>query len=278
MLLNERSKFLIAKARCCGLLRPKETSQQRAQFASYCPPVMEPYEVLREAVRESGMQRKTVAARAGMTQSKLTKLLNGYQELTVRDFIAIARAISRDPSHLISDKDVSVELSELHAAHRSAQDTERTLAALLSKTPASRGTGALLLPKPRRSPMARPIRAAASSNVELLSEQEATTVRIPRDARARGARRVARVVGDSMEGPGGFRDGELVFLKPTQSRRTATGKVVVCRLDDAIFLKQLTGTGRRATLVSINPAHDPIEIDDANRVEIYGVVVWPSAM
>jgi len=236
---------------------------------------MDVIERLREAVKESGFQRKKVAERAGMKPAKLTKVLGGRQAVTVGDFIAIARAIDRDPSHLISDKDVVVELGELQSAHRAAQETERILATLLPKTGAFRTPGAALLPKPKPPQTARPIRAAASSNVELLPEFEAKKVRIPRDASARGAKLVARAIGDSMQGPGGFRDGELVFLKPTRSRRTATGKIVVCRLDDAIYLKQLTGTGRGATLVSINRAHDPIEVNDANRIQIYGVVVWP---
>ncbi|HEX8618615.1 MAG TPA: LexA family transcriptional regulator [Thermoanaerobaculia bacterium] len=236
---------------------------------------MDVIERLREAVKESGYQRKKVAERAGMKPAKLTKILSGRQAVTVGDFIAIARAIDRDPSHLISDKDVVVELGQMQSAHRAAQEVERILASLLPK-PAFRGAGASFLPK--RKPMVRPIRAAASSNVELLPESEAKTVRVPRDASVRGAKLVARVIGDSMDGAGGFRDGQLVFLRPTQSRRTATGKIVVCRLDDAIYLKQLTGTGRSVTLVSINPTHDPIVVDEANRIEIYGIVVWPATL
>lgn len=239
---------------------------------------MDVIERLREAVKESGFQRKKVAERAGMKAAKLTKILTGRQAVKVADFIAIARAIDRDPSHLISDKDVVVELGHLQSAHRAAEETERILASLLPKTVAFHTPGAPLLPKPKRPRMARPIRAAASSNVELLPESEAKMVRIPRDASGRGAKLVARAIGDSMEGPGGFHDGQLVFLRPTRSRRMATGKIVVCRLDDAIYLKQLTGTGRGAMLVSINRAHEPIEVDDANRIEIYGIVVWPSTL
>ncbi|HEX9983930.1 MAG TPA: LexA family transcriptional regulator [Thermoanaerobaculia bacterium] len=239
---------------------------------------MDVIERLRHAVKESGFQRKKVAERAGMKAAKLTKILSGRQAVTVGDFIAIARAIDRDPSHLISEKDVVVELGELQSAHRAAQDIERILSSLLPKPAASRVAGAPLLPKRKAAAMVRPIRAAASSNVELLAEAEAKKVRIPRDAHARGASLVARAIGDSMEGPGGIRDRQLVFLRPTRSRRTATGKIVVCRVDDAIYLKQLTGTGRGATLVSINRAHEPIEIDDANRMQIYGIVVWPATL
>lgn len=239
---------------------------------------MDVIERLREAVKESGFQRKKVAERAGMKPAKLTKILSGRQAVTVGDFIAIARAIDRDPSHLISDKDVVVELGELQSAHRAALEIERTLASLLPKAAPFRTPGAPLLPKRKRPETARPIGAAASSNVELLAEVEAKKVRIPRDAGARGAKLVARAIGDSMEGPGGFRNGELVFLRPTRSRRMATGKIVVCSVDDAVYLKQLTGTGRSATLVSINRDHEPIEIDDANRIHIHGIVVWPSAL
>jgi repressor LexA len=257
------------------LLLPKQSLQHFAPTRSYRALVMDVIERLREAVRESGFLQKKVAQRAGMKPAKLTKILNGRQAVTVGDFIAIAHAVDRDPSHLISDKDVVVDLGQLQSAHRAAQETERSLASLLPKIATFRRAGAPLLPKPKPAQAARPIRAAASSNVELLPETEAKKVRIPRDASARGARLVARAIGDSMEGRGGIRDGELVFLKPTRSRRAATGQIVVCRLDDAIYLKQLTGTGRAATLVSINPAHDPIDVDDANRIQIYGIVVWP---
>ena len=126
-----------------------------------------------------------------------------------------------------------VELEALQPAHRAVQDSERILASLVPKPATYRPGGAPLIPKPWSRATARPIRAAASSNVGLLPELEAKKVSIPRDARTRGAELVARAIGDSMEGPNGFRDRQLVFFKPTKSRRMATGKIVVCRLDDA---------------------------------------------
>lgn len=102
---------------------------------------MDVIERLREAVKESGYQRKKVAERAGMKPAKLTKILSGRQAVTVGDFMAIAQAIDRDPSHLISDKDVVVELGALQSAHRAAQEIERILDSLLPKPAAFRIAG-----------------------------------------------------------------------------------------------------------------------------------------
>jgi SOS-response transcriptional repressor LexA len=233
-------------------------------------------ERLLAVVKESGLRRKKVAHDAGMRPGKLSKILNGHQAPTVSDFIAIARAVGRDPAHLLSEKDVVVGLDTLRAAHTAVQMVEQSLRAMIPQAPRGRFAGAPLLPKPKRHAAGAPIRAAANSNAELLAEVEEKKVAIPREAQNRGAKRVARAIGNSMEGPNGIRDGQLVFFRPTRSRRTATGQVVVCSVGEAVYIKRLEGTGRSATLHSINPDHGPVEVADANDIRIHGVVVHPA--
>jgi hypothetical protein len=157
-------------------------------------------------------------------------------------------------------QDVVVGVDTLRAAHTAVQMVEQSLRAMIPQPPPGRAVGAPLLPKPKRRAAVAPIRAAANSNAELLPKIDARKVAIPREAQNRGAKRVARAIGNSMEGPDGIRDGQLVFFRSARSRRTATGRVVVCSV----------------MLHSSNPDHDPIEVVDANYIRIHGVVVHPS--
>jgi SOS-response transcriptional repressor LexA len=118
-----------------------------------------------------------------------------------------------------------------------------------------------------------PLRAAANSNVELFPNVEEKRVTIPRDPWNRGARRIARAVGDSMSGADGIDDGELVYLRPTRDSRKANGHIVVCSVGDAVYLKVLEIVGRRVRLLSINVAFVAIEVDRPEDLRVVGIVV-----
>jgi transcriptional regulator with XRE-family HTH domain len=229
---------------------------------------------LRAAVKASGMKQNHIAHLAGVQTPKLSKILNGKQVPTVHEFIAIAAAINLDPGRLFSDSEIVMELNDLRAAHAATQSLHRILSGYLpDAAPAGARPITLVKPAPRMS--ARPLRAAATSNVELYPEVEKERQRIPRRAWNRGARMTARAVGDSMSGPGvdSIADGELVFVRPTRNRRAANGKIVVCSVGDAIYLKQLQIVGRTVRLVSLNPAHEPIELDAPAEFRLIGIAV-----
>jgi SOS-response transcriptional repressor LexA len=235
---------------------------------------MEAIDRLRAAVRASGMKQTHVAAKAGMTSSKLNKILKGHQVATVNDFIAIARAIKRDPASFFSDGELVVTSDKLRAARAAAE----TIGSILSdclREPAVPISESGIVSQPKRPAVmrAQPLRVAANSNVELFPEVEKKRVTIPRELWNRGARRIARAIGDSMSGPGGIDDGELVYLLPTRDSRKAKDHIVVCTLGDAVYLKKLKIKGRTARLLSINTAYDSIDVGEPEDFRVIGIVI-----
>lgn len=233
------------------------------------------------AIDASGMKHTRIAADAGMDKSKLSKIYNRKQVPTALQYFDILRAIGRDPSRVLTEGELVVDAERLRVALQASQELREAstrlagvLEELLPKAVVTApGT---TLAKPLKTHSAAPVRAAANPNAELVVELESERKRIPRRAWARGARIIARVVGDSMDGgPDPMRDGELAYLKPTRSPRTARNQVALVRRDDALYLKQFEISGRTVRLVSTNPASETLAIDavEAENLQIYGIVV-----
>jgi SOS-response transcriptional repressor LexA len=235
---------------------------------------MEAIDRLRAAVKASGMKQTHVAAEAGMTSSKLNKILKGHQIATVNDFIAIARAIKRDPATFFSDGELVVAIDKLRAARAAADTIGSILSAYLPEAAIPvQQSGIVSIPKHAPTRKAQPLRVAANSNVELFPQVEKKRVTIPREFWNRGARRIARAIGDSMSGVEGIEDGELVYLKPTRDSRKAKGHVVVCTVGDAVYLKRLEIRARTVRLLSINQAYEAIEVENPEDFRVIGIVI-----
>jgi SOS-response transcriptional repressor LexA len=234
--------------------------------------MMEAIDRLRAAVKASGMKQTYVASQAGMASSKLNKILNGHQVPTMPDFIAIARAIRRDPAVFFSDGELAVELEHLRAIRAAVQTIEAYLGNYLPEATAATMPRSAVVTQRKPLEREQPL-ATASSNVELFPEVEKKRVTIPRDPWNRGARRVGRVIGDSMSGPDGIEAGELVYLLPTRDRRKANGNIVVCSVGEAVYLKKLEIIGSSIRLLSINTEHDSIEVDRPDDLRMIGIMV-----
>ena len=204
----------------------------------------------------------------------MNKIVNRKQEPTVSDFIAIARAINVDPGRLFTDGDLVVNLEELREAHSASQRLQKILEGWLPNAPSTAAVVTPALAKTPRRHDATVVRAAANPNAELVVELETERKRIPRRFWNRGARMIARAEGHSMDGGSDpIADGELVYLKPTRSPRTASGKVTLCRLDDGLYLKKFEKSGRTIRLVSTNDPH-VMELDaHIANLQIYGILV-----
>ena len=236
---------------------------------------MDAIERLIAAVQASGLKRLRVATDADMPPTKLSKILNRRQVPSVLEFIAIARAIGSDPALLLTDGDVVIEVDKVRVAHEAVSQAREILGSWLPAAPIA---PVVTFVKPPRDRSVVPIRAAADPNAELIAELETERVLIPRMAWNRGARIIAKVVGDSMDGGGDpIKDGELAFLKPTRSPRTANGRVTLLRRDDGLFLKKFEISGHVIRLTSTNERHESVEIDArASDVQIYGYLVGHS--
>jgi SOS-response transcriptional repressor LexA len=230
---------------------------------------MDAMERLIAAVQVSGMKRLRVATDAGMPATKLSKILNRRQVPTVLEFIAIARAIKTDPALLLTDGDMVIEVEKVRAALDAVSQARDLLGSWLSPAPV------ISLQKPSRSRSVAPVPAAADPNAEFIAELETERILIPRTAWNRGARIIARVVGDSMDGGDDpLKNGEVAYLKPTRSPRTANGRVVLVRREDGLFLKKFAISGHTIRLASTNERYATIEIDArADNVQIYGYIV-----
>jgi len=233
---------------------------------------MDAIERLIAAVQASGLKRLRVATDAGMRQTKLSKILNRKQVPTVLEFIAIARAIGADPALLLTDGDLVIEVEKVRVAHAAVSQAREILSGWL---PAPAIAEVVPLVKPQRDRSTTPVGAAANPNAEMIAELETERVLIPRKAWNRGARIIARVVGDSMDGGADpLKDGELAYLKPTRSPRTANGLVVLLRRGDALFLKRFEIGGYNVRLISANEAYEAIELDAREEdLQIYGYLV-----
>ena len=209
-----------------------------------------------------------------MSATKLSKILNGNQVATMPDFLAIARAIHCEPARLFTDGEIVIDLAALDEANRLSHRLGEILGRWL---PAGSGPSPTLSAQPRipANRWIAPVRAAANPNAELVAELESERKMIPRRAWNRGARMITRVVGDSMDGGADpLRDGELAYLKPTCSPRTAKSRITLVRREDGLYLKRFEISGHTAQLLSAREGYDAIEIDvRADNLQIYGYVV-----
>jgi len=231
------------------------------------------------AIDKSGVKHIRIAEDAGMKATKFSKIYRRKQVPNVIEYIAIARAIRLDPARLFTDGELVVELQALRDAVSYSEGLHRILSNWLPESPVTRLPGPIArppgaAPRPAANRDFTPVRAAADPNAELLVEFEKERKRIPRGAWNRGARRIARVVGDSMDGGSDpIRNGELAYLKPTRSPRTANNHVVLISRGEGVYLKLFELSGRTVRLVSTN-GEDPIQFDAAEEnVRIYGYVV-----
>ena len=99
---------------------------------------------------------------------------------------------------------------------------------------------------------------------------------IPHAFKFRGARLAYEAAGDSMIGAG-ITDRDLLYVKPTRSTREAAGKIVVCRIDAAEYVKLLDVRAGTLRLLSRNERYPPMDVPEGpNRFELIGIVVGRS--
>ena len=201
-------------------------------------------ERLRIAVDRSGKKHSAIARDAGVAPATLSRILNGKMTPAFDTIVRIARAINENVGWLLNERGFSLSADE----QKQLRKVVRFLDDSLLGTSGSR--------RERPEPNADP-----AGNVE-----------VPRAYSVRGARLAYEASGESMIGAG-IADRDLLFVKPTRSTREATGRVVVCRVDGATYVKWLDVRGGRLRLLSRNERYPPIEVDAGSDFELIGVVV-----
>jgi SOS-response transcriptional repressor LexA len=222
---------------------------------------------LHEAVKASGINRKTIARRAKLSESQLSRLLRHQQKRpNIHDIEAILDVIGRSMESLfVPDRAID------------ARQALRALTEYVDRHEAPRVTSPReASPKRARRRTARPFLAAATPNAVLLEEgRKLPRTRIPDELWRRNAQYAARVVGDSMVGAG-IEDGDTVFFRTHTGSKPPRGQIIVCRVNNtSVYVKQLEIDDDERRLVSANDAYQPIVLQPDDEVELYGIVVLP---
>lgn len=201
-------------------------------------------ERLRAAVERSGKKHSVISTEAGVDPATLSRILNGHMRPSFETIARIAHAVNENVGWLLDERGFTLSAEE--------QKQVRRVARFLDDAAAGRTTD-----RERLQPNAVP----SGSDV-------------PGAFTARGARLVYEAVGDSMTGAG-ILDRDLLFVKPTRSTRDAAGRVVVCRVDAAEYVKVLDVRGGRLSLLSRNERYPAIDVPEEH-FELIGIVVGRS--
>ncbi|HEX6094879.1 MAG TPA: XRE family transcriptional regulator [Thermoanaerobaculia bacterium] len=214
---------------------------------------------LNAAVKASGKARKQIALDAGMSTSKLSRLLRREIRARIDDVEAILGALNLTMESLYGggiNVDVDIRLAL------------KTLADYVDRHEPRAS------PKGRASRVVRPFPVAATPNVVLFDAREKARIHVPEELWQRGARYGARVIGDSMI-DAGIDDGDIVFFRPMKTKHPPRGAIVIIRVNDGVYLKRYEEARGEKRLLSENEAYRPRVLKPEDEVELYGVVVQP---
>jgi len=213
---------------------------------------------LNAAVKASPKPQKTIAHDAGMSASKLTRLLRRQTHARLEDIEAVLRALDLTmPLLYANDMEVDVRVA-LRALTDYVDKHEPP--AVKPKRPSTR--------------VVRPFEVAATPNVVLFDPRKKGRIRVPDDLWELGARHAARVVGDSMI-DAGIAHGDIVYFRRSTTKRPPRGAIVIIRVNDGVYLKRYDEAGGEKRLLSDNEAYQKIVLQPADDVELYGIVVRP---
>jgi hypothetical protein len=215
---------------------------------------------LNAAVKASRTPRKKIAHDAGMSASKLSRLLRRQIHARVDDVEAILGALRLTMESLYGG-----------AAEVDVRQALRTLTDYVE-----RHEPRVVKPKRAASRVVRPFPVAATPNVVLFDGRSKGRIRIPDDVWERGARHAARVVGDSMIDVG-IDDGDVVYFRPSSTKRPPRDAIVIIRVNDGVYLKRYEEAGGEKRLLSENESYRPIVLQPDDEIELYGLMVRPTA-
>ena len=206
-------------------------------------------ERLRAAVQRSGRKQSAIARDAGVAPETLSRILtSALQRPSFETIVRIAGAVNEKVGWLLEESGFALSSDEQKQLRKVASFLDDML------------TGTATQRRERLEPNAIP----------------AGAVEIPHAFKVRGARLAYEATGDSMIGAG-IADRDLLFIKPTRSTREAAGRIVVCRVETAEYVKLLDVRAGTLRLLSRNERYPPIEVIEApNRFELIGIVVGRS--
>jgi repressor LexA len=114
---------------------------------------------------------------------------------------------------------------------------------------------------------------AAGGVVESFTDHEPEPLDVPANLNKPG-NYALRVIGDSMIDAHICSDDIVILRRETDPQRLKPGSIVAARVEgEGVTLKHFYQKDNHVTLMPANPNYPPIEVDDASRVEVQGVLV-----
>jgi SOS-response transcriptional repressor LexA len=206
-------------------------------------------ERLRAAIERSGRKHSAIARDAGVAPETLSRILTAaHLRPNFDTVVRIAHAVNENVGWLLDERGFALSADEQKQLRKVVRFLDDTLVGTVT-----------------------PKRDRAEANAVFAGSTE-----IPRVYAVRGARVAYEAAGDSMIGAG-IADRDLLYVKPTRSTREAAGRIVICRVDAADYVKVFDVRAGRIRLLSRNERYPPIELTEgSNRFELVGVVVGRS--
>lgn len=190
-------------------------------------------ERLRVAVERSGQKHSVIALDAGVTPETLSRILNeANQRPSLETITKIAHAVHENVGWLLDERGFMLSGDELGHLR---QVLEFLNTALLKAPPAR----VVVMPSPN---------AIRAKN-----------------------KRCYQITDDSMQGAA-IADGDLLVIEPAPDLSDAAGRVVICRVNGALFAKQLEIRSGGIRLLSANDRYAPMPLREED-LELIGVVV-----
>ena len=225
---------------------------------------MDVTERLHAAVKASGVPKKKIAHDAGMSPSRLSRLLNGrLKRPSIADVEAVLAAIGKRMEDLYAGTPTMDVRQALRALTEFVDQHEAARQPMPARVRAT--------PRTSRTVTAYP--AAATPNA-VIFDAEMSRKKVPPALWARGARGAARVIGDSMI-DAGIHDGDVVYFAPAADRRAARGKIVVIRVNASVYVKYYEDVNGQKVLLSANSRYPPMTMTRADDVKLHGIVLLP---
>ena len=204
-----------------------------------------------------GWNQAKLAEESGLSEVAISKIVTGVTADPQLDTITrIAHALGETVGALLGEKGFDLDAGEQQRLRELVDWANTKLGAVPRPLVDSAPNAVELHVISDRRPSADPDSAA-----------------IPGLLRHKGATRVFRARGDSMNEAGIF-DEHLLFVRPYHPRvmRMGAGKIVVCTARRRTYVKRLEMANRRIRLLSASDRYAPIEIARED-IEFIGVVI-----
>jgi len=211
------------------------------------------------AIKASGKSRAEIIAETGINKSDLSKIENGHSVNLSRNRLALlAKATGTTVGYLHGDPMVLApeDREELRRQQRWIYEKLRTIDARAEPN-------AVLIASTSE---------ATDDHQDMIADGGEATLDVPNVFKRGKVEHVLRAVGQSMIGDG-IADNDILYAAAAP-KKLPLGKIIACRVADALYVKRLVTEHGRLLLTSANPEYLPIEIErQLDDFEVIGVVI-----